>query len=68
VSSLASYKEESFGYYTVGPIDANATVNGNDRFACLQVRCPGITAKGQPIDVFVNVSVDSGVSASCRIT
>ena len=68
VSTPGAYTDEPFGYFTVGPIDSNATVNGTDRFACLQVRCPGLLNDGRSFDTVVNVSVENESSGRCRVT
>lgn len=58
-SRLPNGTTESFGNFSTAPIDSSASFNGTSRFACLQVRCPGMTADGNDFDVVVDVTVES---------
>ncbi|XP_060597302.1 uncharacterized protein LOC132751181 [Ruditapes philippinarum] len=59
VSTLANNKSVSFGNFTTAPVDSELKLNHTSRFACLKVRCPGVSTTGSPFEVSVNISVSS---------
>ena len=58
--------DELYGNYSMGPVDANAEVNGTSRVACLQVKCQAFGGNGSEQYTTVRVTASTAYG-TCRI-